>query len=158
MTNLTNLTNFRLDLVYREYVRETIPCRGLVVRAVRVAWPLLRVQRGKTAELAVTIVGPARMRALNRKWRKVDRPTDVLSFPLQQPAIAGYTAVSLGDLFICPSVVRAKARAWGRPVRAQMKWTIVHGLLHLAGYDHERGARRAARMAAEERRLLKRIG
>ena len=147
-----------LDLVYREQVRDTVPCRGLVVRAVRAAWPLLKVPRSHTAELGVTIVGQARMRGLNKRWRKVDRPTDVLAFPLQQPKIAGYTAVSLGDLFICPAVVRAKARDWGRPVRTQMKWTIVHGLLHLAGYDHERGKARAARMAALEKRLLKRIG
>jgi rRNA maturation RNase YbeY len=110
-----------------------------------------------TAELAVTLVGSARIRALNRKWRKTDKATDVLAFPLQHARIEGYTAVSLGDLFICPSVVRAKARAWGRPVRAQLKWTIVHGLLHLAGYDHERGSRAAARMAATERQLLRHI-
>jgi len=145
------------DLVYRNLVRENIPCRGLVVRAVRAAWTLLKVPRGMTAELAVTLVGPTRMRSLNRRWRRTPRATDVLSFPLQHARIAGYTAVSLGDLFICPSVVRAKARAWGRPVRAQLKWTIVHGLLHLAGYDHERSSRAAARMAAAERNIMKKL-
>jgi rRNA maturation RNase YbeY len=143
-----------LDLVYREQVRVNLPCRSLVVRAVRAVWPYLKVPPGTTAELAVTLVGPARMRSLNRRWRKTDRPTDVLAFPLQQPKIAGYTAVSLGDLFVCPAVVRAKAEAGGTPERAQFTWTLVHGLLHLAGYDHERGPRAAARMAALERRLL----
>ncbi len=147
----------RLDLVLRSTVRGSGLSRALVVRAVRAAWPLLKIPTGHTAELAVTAIGPARIRALNRRWRRVDKPTDVLSFALHMRPIAGYTAVSLGDLFICPAVVRAKARAAGRPVREQMAWTVVHGLLHLAGYDHERGPRAAARMAAAERSVLKRI-
>jgi rRNA maturation RNase YbeY len=146
-----------LDLVYRSTVRDAFPYRGAIIRAVRAVWPLLRIPRGMTAELAVMIVGPARMRALNRKWRRADRPTDVLAFPLQHARIAGYTAVSLGDLFVCPSIVCAKAKAGGRPVRAQAEWTIVHGLLHLAGFDHERSPRAAARMAAEERKILKKL-
>lgn len=147
----------KLDLVYRKQVRTALPCRGLVVRAVRAVWPHLKVPRGKTAELSVTLIGPARMRTLNRRWRRTDRVTDVLAFPLQQPKIAGYTAVSVGDLFICPAAVRAKAAAWGNPVRTQLKWTLIHGLLHLAGYDHELGPRAAARMAAAELESMKRM-
>ena len=149
-----------LDLVYRDLTRQhsPVPCRGLAVRAFRAAKPHLRLPRGTTAELSVTLVGPARMRALNKRYRRHDEPTDVLSFPLPGPRIRGYTAVSLGDLFICPAIVRAKAVQWGRPMRTQMKWTLVHGLLHLAGYDHERGPRGAARMASLERTILRRLG
>ena len=135
-----------------------MPCRGLVVRAFHASRPWLRIPKGHTAELGVQIIGPVRMRTLNRTYRKVDKPTDVLSFPLHQRPIQGYTAVSLGDLYICPAVVRVKANADGRAVRAQMKWTIVHGLLHLAGYDHERGAAAARRMAILEKTILKKIG
>lgn len=146
-----------LDLVFRDTTRERMPVRGLVVRAVHAARPYLKLPRGKVAELSVTLIGSVRMRTLNRQYRKVDKPTDILSFPLPGPDIQGYTAVSLGDLFICPAVVRANAKAWGRSVRAQMQWTIVHGLLHLAGYDHERGPRAAARMAVVEQKILKRL-
>jgi probable rRNA maturation factor len=146
-----------LDLVFRDLARDATPWRGLTVRTVRAARPYLKVPRGKTAELSVTLVGPTKMRALNRRYRKVDKPTDVLSFPLPGPNIAGYTAVSLGDLFICPKVVREKAKEWDRAVRTQMQWTIVHGLLHLAGHDHETSARAAARMAAVEKKILKKL-
>ncbi len=151
------MAHARLDLVFRSTIRGSSLSRALVVHAVDVAWPLLKMPKGHTAELAVTVVGPARIRALNKQWRHKDKATDVLSFALHMRPIAGYTAVSLGDLFICPAVVRSKAEAAGRPVREQMAWTIVHGLLHLAGYDHERGARAASRMAAAERTVLKRI-
>ena len=147
-----------LDLVFKDTTRSTIPCRGLVVRAFRAAKPFLKIPKRHTTELGVQLIGPARMRALNRKWRKVDTPTDVLSFPLLQRPIQGYTAIALGDLYICPAVVRAKAQADGRPVKDQMKWTIVHGLLHLAGYDHEKSASAARRMASAERAILRTIG
>jgi probable rRNA maturation factor len=146
-----------LDLVFRDMTRGTMPRRGTVVRAFRAAKPWMRVPTKHTAELGVQIIGLGRMRALNRRYRKVDRPTDVLSFPLHQRPIRGYTVVSLGDLFICPAVVRAKAKAEGRALRAQMEWTVVHGLLHLAGYDHEKNAAAAGRMAAVEQRILKKL-
>jgi probable rRNA maturation factor len=146
-----------LDLVVRNTTRERVPMRQLVMRAIDAAWPYLKIPRGKTAELSVTVVGPARMRALNRRYRNIDTPTDVLSFPLPGPNIQGYTAVSLGDLFICPAVVRKKAQEWDRSLVAQLRWTIVHGILHLVGYDHERDSRAAARMAAMEKKVLKRM-
>lgn len=150
----------KTDLVFRDFTRRhsPVPCRGLAVRALRAARPYLKVSPGKTAEVSVTVVGTARMRALNRRWRKVDKPTDVLSFPLPMRPIQGYTAISLGDIFVCPDVVRAKAKASGTAYRKQMKWTLVHGLLHLAGYDHEKGVTAAKKMNAAERRILKRMG
>jgi probable rRNA maturation factor len=146
-----------LDLVYRDTTRGTLMRRGAIVRAFAAARPYLRIPPGHTAELGVQAVGPARIRALNRRFRKVDKPTDVLSFPLQRHPIRGYTAVSLGDLYICPALVRANAERSGRTVSAQLDWTIVHGLLHLAGYDHERSAAAARRMAAAERAILKKL-
>ena len=146
-----------LDLAFKDTTHDALPCRGLVVRAFRVARPWLNLPRTATAELGVQVIGPARMRTLNHRWRRRDVPTDVLAFPLSGPRLKGYTGVSLGDLFICPRVVRAKAKAWGNPVKRQMKWTIVHGLLHLAGYDHETGPRNAARMARLEQKILKQL-
>jgi len=147
----------RLDLVYRATSRDALVSRSLVVRVFRAAAPWLGIPAGHTAELGVQVVGPARMRSVNRQWRRVPQPTDVLAFPLSGPRIKGYTAVSLGDLFICPAKVREKAAAWGSPVRTQMAWTLVHGLLHLAGYDHEAGPAAARRMASLERTILKRL-
>ncbi|HXV27283.1 MAG TPA: rRNA maturation RNase YbeY [Candidatus Paceibacterota bacterium] len=145
------------DLVFRDLTRKRDPVlrRALVVRALRAASGALRVPRGITAEIAVTVVGPRRMRSLNRKWRKVDNPTDVLAFPLHPRTPKGYTSVSLGDIFICPDVVRLKARQAGNPYSGQAKWSLVHGILHLAGYDHEKSTAAAKRMEAQERKILR---
>lgn len=126
-------------------------------RVCTAALPYLKVPHGRTAEVSIVLVGTARMRTMNRRYRRKDKSTDVLSFPLPTRPIKGYTAISLGDLFISPADVARKAVQAGRPVRAQMAWTVVHGLLHLAGYDHERSAREARNMAALEKKILRKF-
>lgn len=145
-----------LDVVYQSGIHSGVAplSKALVMRVVRAVVPHLSIPAGGTVECGVVVVGPARMRTLNKKWRGKDAPTDVLSFPLPAPAIDGYTRVSLGDLFICPVVVRQRARAWDTTVRYQMMWTVVHGLLHLAGHDHEANAAAAKRMEELEQKIL----
>lgn len=147
------------DLVFRDYTHTKwgFPCRGLAVRALSAALPYLKIPPGYRAEVAVTVVGSARMRTLNRRWRKVDRPTDVLAFPLHMRPVKSYTSVALGDVFICPDVVRRKASDSGVAVRTHLKWALVHGFLHLAGYDHENSASSARRMASLESRILRKL-
>jgi len=139
-----------VDLVLENYTASRTWGPAFFRRVIKVTEPHLKIPRRHTAELGIVLVGPSRMRALNATWRHINKATDVLSFALPMRTIAGYTAVSLGDLFICPAVVREKARATGVPVRYQMTWTIVHGLLHLAGYSH-------VRMAGVEQKILKRL-
>ncbi|MEK9209106.1 MAG: rRNA maturation RNase YbeY, partial [Patescibacteria group bacterium] len=81
-----------------------------------------------------------------------------LSFPLHMKPISGYTALLRGDLFICPDAVRRHAAQSDRSVRSQMAWTAVHGLLHLAGYDHEKSVAAARKMFALEQKILKTPG
>jgi probable rRNA maturation factor len=155
-----------VDLAFRDLTRSarSVVNRAMVLRVITAALPYLRIRRGKTVELAVTVIGTARMRALNKKWRKVDRATDVLAFPLSQPSTRGYTAILLGDVFICPVVVREKAEKYGNTVRKQVAWTLVHGLLHLAGHDHPDASvgtptlrRRGEEMARLEQKILKKL-
>lgn len=146
-----------VDLVLKNSTTSRTWGPAFVQRVVNATEPYLKIPRGHTGELGVVFVGPTKIRTLNRTWRHKDKPTDVLSFALPMRPIAGYTALSLGDLFICPAVVREKAKAAGTPVRDQMTWTIVHGLLHLAGYDHERSSRAAATMSALEQKILKKL-
>jgi probable rRNA maturation factor len=108
----------------------------------------------KSVEVGINIVGPRAMQALNRTHRHIDKPTDVLSFPLHTKPIAGYTAIGLGDLIICPDVVQKKANELGHTLRYQMAWTVVHGVLHLLGYDHERSEKEARAMEAQEHKIL----
>ncbi|HEY4972413.1 MAG TPA: rRNA maturation RNase YbeY, partial [Steroidobacteraceae bacterium] len=118
-----------------------------VVRRVRGGWlPAVRdFQRWAGAalgaraggrEISVLLVSPAASRTLNARYRGRDRATNVLSFPA--PPLAKQAPVLLGDLVICPAVLRAEARAQHKSARAHWTHLVVHGVLHLAGYDHER--------------------
>jgi probable rRNA maturation factor len=137
-----------------------------IVRQVRGGWLPARREfqlwagaalgaRAAGRELSVLLVGPAASRALNARYRGRDRPTNVLSFPA--PALAASSSGLLGDVVICPAVVRAEARAQHKSARAHWTHLVVHGVLHLAGYDHERAAD-AARMERREIRVLRGLG
>jgi probable rRNA maturation factor len=101
-------------------------------------------------ELSIALVSDREMRALNRRWRRKDRPTDVLSFPLLEPD-------SLGDVVISLDTARRQAGQGGWPLATELRRLLAHGILHCRGYDHEQRAG-ARRMAAAERRLLGREG
>jgi len=98
--------------------------------------------------MTVAIVSDARVRALNREYRRQDKPTDVLSFPSDE---RGY----LGDVVIAAGVAARQARAAGHSLGTELRVLALHGLLHLLGYDHERDDGRMARL---EQRLRKRGG
>jgi probable rRNA maturation factor len=106
---------------------------------------------GVAGAVTVRYVGSAESRRLNRKYRRKDYATNVLSFPYGRKPIEG-------DLVICAPVVAREAREQGKPLRAHHAHMLVHGLLHLAGYDHERTAREAAQMEGRERRILAALG
>ncbi len=113
-------------------------------------------RRAAGRELGVRVVGPAESRCLNAHYRGEDRPTNVLSLPAA-PLPAAARARPLGDLVICAQVVRAEACAQGKAVRAHWAHLVVHGALHLIGYDHEREAD-ARRMERREIRVLRGLG
>ena len=104
----------------------------------------------RPGEVTVRIVGAAESRRLNRQFRGKDKPTNVLSFPYARRPVSG-------DLVLCAAVVRREARKQGKPVAAHWAHLIVHGALHLRGYDHIKAAD-AKRMEARERALLAGFG
>ncbi len=89
--------------------------------------------------VTVAIVPDSRVRRLNQRYRRTDRPTDVLSFPSGEPG-------NLGDIVIAAGVARRQAREAGHSVQAEVRVLALHGLLHLLGYDHERDAGQMARL------------
>jgi probable rRNA maturation factor len=96
--------------------------------------------RAKRVSLSVLLCGDARMRALNRAWRGVDRPTDVLSFPAFEASAARAAARRgkfLGDLVIDVPCAARQARRRGHALGREVQILLAHGLLHLLGYDHE---------------------
>ncbi len=137
-------------------------------RTVRVARPplelfLRRVRRqlglGK-AEVTICLVTDAEIARMNQSFRKKKGPTDVLSFPsvprrrpVRLPARS--SAKFLGDIAISPAVARRNARQHGRVLPAELKILILHGVLHLLGYDHETDR---GQMDRVEHRLRRRLG
>jgi probable rRNA maturation factor len=90
----------------------------------------------------VLLCGEARMRRLNREWRGVDGPTDILSFPSRsdppRPPRRLPPGGFLGDLVICVPTAARQARRYGHGTEREVQILLAHGLLHLLGYDHER--------------------
>lgn len=110
-----------------------------------------------TAQVVVTLVTPEHSQQLNRDWRGKDKPTNILSFPFEAPPGAGAGSRFLGDLVICPQVLLAEATEQGKSVKAHLAHLLVHGLLHLQGYDHEQDEE-ALEMEALEVDLLQQAG
>lgn len=120
----------------------------------RWATAALRDERTE-AELSVRIVDEPESQALNRDYRGKDKPTNVLSFPFE--ALPGAESALLGDLVICAPVVAREAAEQGKPLSAHWAHMVVHGVLHLLGYDHEEDAD-AERMEALEVEVLAGLG
>lgn len=112
--------------------------------------------RREEAELVVRIAGSGEARALNRDYRQHDYPANVLSFPFQAPP--GFDDMPvLGDLVICAEVVEREACEQGKPVQDHWAHLVIHGTLHLLGYDHMKETE-AEVMEGLERDILAGLG
>ncbi|MDN5345240.1 MAG: putative rRNA maturation factor [Clostridia bacterium] len=115
------------------------------------------------AEVGLTLVDDAAMQDLNREYRGVDAPTDVLSFALEEagPGEPAYTDPGadrlLGDIVIAVPTASRQAEQYGHSLAREMAFLAVHGFLHLLGYDH-RTAEEAARMEARQEAVLAGMG
>jgi len=149
---------------------------------------ILTAARVEHTELSITLVSDRRIRALNARYRKKNRATDVLAFPLAVPyapplckgrsraqevvlatsGVGGWNAgveslegnfqkapVLLGDVVISLSTAQRQAHSLGHGLYEEVAQLLVHGVLHLLGYDHEQGPQEAARMIRQEHRLLR---
>lgn len=124
------------------------------------------------AELSLLITGDRKMRALNRAYRGLDRTTDVLSFSIsggspakrgapgkrpagaKSPSVDGPPAV-LGDIVISAPKAKAQADELGHSLEDELLFLLVHGILHLMGYDHEAGVEEKRRMEKKQRELIR---
>jgi probable rRNA maturation factor len=107
-------------------------------------------------DVSVLFTGDAEMQALNKRWRGLDKPTDVLSFPSDGPDIPGERAY-LGDIALGYETALADAEKMDRPAEAHISHLLVHGFLHLIGYDHIESAD-AAVMEPLETAILAELG
>lgn len=114
----------------------------------------LRYLRLKSPELSVLFVNSRRMKILNTRFRGISKDTDVLSFPLMDRVMPGDGPVMLGDIVISVPKALKQAEEYGVPFYDELLRLLVHGLLHLIGYDHEINAYQKKKMEKKERELF----
>ncbi len=112
-----------------------------------------QVARGRSFDCLIS--GDAELRRLNCAFRGKDEPTDVLSFPVPPPVLAGGSSSRLGDVAISSVTARAQARQFGHSLETEIRILMLHGVLHLMGMDH---AADSGRMARAEKRWRARLG
>ena len=125
-------------------------------------WVRRKAPPGRAArpiEVSIRLTDDAEVRSLNRLYRGQDKPTNVLSFPGDDPSspLEPGQPLMLGDVIVAFETTTAEATASGLPVEAHLTHLIVHGVLHLGGHDHEDDSE-AARMEAIETRVLAGLG
>ena len=128
--DITNLTKNKID-------------KSILAEVAKVAVKVL----GKKGleNISLVLVGDAKMKELNKKYRGKNRVTDVLSFE------------ELNEIFICLPQAKRQAKALKHPLNCELTRLVVHGIVHLKGYEHEGSKRQAARMLAVENKILELI-
>ena len=131
--------------------------RGPVVRSDSLRkWLVEVAPRSACGEVVIALVSDKKMRSLNRRYRGVDRTTDVLSFPVTsqvEPRVSiNADWPCLGDIVIASEVARRQAKQSGRRFGVELRILALHGFLHLLGYDHERDTGQMERLEQRLRR------
>lgn len=103
------------------------------------------------------ITGDAEIARLNEKWLGRKGPTDVISFPMREGEDAKLNPFLLGDIVISAETAQTSAREKGRALEQEVVGLLIHGILHLCGYDHELSPRAARQMRAKEKELIEEI-
>jgi len=112
MIEVNNLTGFRVN---KDFLK-------------KIAQKVLANEKKNKTELSIVLVGPKRIKELNKKYRKKDKVTDVLSFTYNK---------SSGEIVICLQEVKKNAKSFGETFEKELTRVLIHGTLHLLGYDHE---------------------
>lgn len=142
---LDNLTDAKLDLDDLEKKA-----------AATIATVLEAEAYNENVEVSLSFVDRDRIHQLNRDYRKVDRPTDVLSFPMDEDYVEGFDEM-LGDIVICLDVAKEQADDFGHSLEREIMYLICHSTLHLLGYDHENEEDKRE-MREKEKQVMKKLG
>ena len=114
---------------------------------------VLRAEKVKHAMVSLTLLTPARMARLNMRHLGHRGPTDIITFGFRDPSGA-----VVGDVYVCPAIAAANAKAFGVPLREELLRLAVHGALHVLGHEHPEGeARTRSPMWKRQERLLRRV-
>lgn len=146
MVEINNLTNSIINEKFLEKVAKSV-LRGEKQTC-------LSAGREK-ADLSIALVGQARIRELNKKYRKKNKATDVLAF--LELKVPFQKMQALGEIIICPEEVSKNAKKFGFAFKKEIARVLIHGILHLLGYDHEKNKPAAQKMQDKEVIYLSRI-
>ena len=158
----TAVAGLKIDvLVDSKHWKNAAAAKDVVRRALKQA---ATASSTKTAELAIVLTDDAAMRRLNRNWRGIDAPTNVLSFAtknsgdrLDEQSGGQFVGNHLGDIVLAYETVKREAHRDGKAFDHHLAHLVVHGFLHLLGYDHGNDAQ-ARRMETTERAILRDLG
>lgn len=98
-------------------------------------------EESKRGDLSVVLICGRRMRSINKKYRKKDKATDVLSFE---------KTIGLGEIVLCPEIIRKNAKNLDLDYNKELKRALIHGILHISGYDHEKSKKKEKEMKEKE--------
>jgi probable rRNA maturation factor len=128
MVEINNLTKVSVDKRFLKKIGEEV----------------LKKEKKDIKDLSVALIGQKEITELNKDYRKKDKPTDVLSFQYN----------ILGEIVICPEVVRANAKKFNSTFKKELARVLIHGILHLLGYSHETNTAKAKKMRKKEEDYL----
>ena len=126
IVEITNLTNEKIDKAFLARVNSQTQ---------------KFIGRKKIKDISVVFVNARKIQAINKKYRRQNKPTDVLSFE------------EINEIFICPVVVRKQAKLFKNSFKAELTRVLIHGILHLAGFDHEKNKKEARKMKEMEDKI-----
>ena len=132
MIEVNNLTGFRVN---KDFLK-------------KIAQKVLANEKKNKTELSIALVGPSRIKELNKKYRKKDKVTDVLSFIYNK---------SSGEIAICLQEVKKNAKKFDSIFKKELARVLIHGTLHLLGYDHEGSEKEAEKMRKKEEYYFSKI-
>jgi probable rRNA maturation factor len=131
MVEINNLTRFKFDEKKLEKIAEGI---------------LKREQRQKT-DLSVVIADQEDIKKLNKKYRRIDGPTDVLSFAFE----------GSGEIVLCPQIIKENAKRYGEIFENEFYRVLIHGILHILGYDHQAWPQKSEKMLKKQENYLSKL-
>jgi probable rRNA maturation factor len=155
MIEINNLTTNQIDEEFLSKVAKIVlkgehPPLGEVGDETKVSSsPFANARVPEESELSIALVGQGRMRELNKKFFKKNRVTDVLAFPNKE--------IGLGEIVICLREVKKNAKRYNLTFEKELSKVLIHGILHLLGYDHEKNEFKAKKMEEKENYYLSQV-
>lgn len=149
-----------MNLLISNNSKEDLDLDQIEAMAYKTIEEVLRVEDFTSdVEVSLTLVDKDEIHTLNRDYRGVDRPTDVLSFPMDDEIFPGEEDVDLilGDIVICLDIAKAQAEEYGHSLDRELSYLICHSSLHLLGYDHMEDDEKAI-MRGKEKEIMKNLG